>query len=234
MRTLIVEDSRLARKELVELISNHKDLIIAGEAENFDEALKFLNGGEIDLLFLDINLPGKNGFELLEQADDIPMVIFTTAYDEYAIKSFEYNALDYLLKPVKPEALDRAISKARKLHNLNHESTGKNPERIFIKDGDKCWLINVREILCFKSEGNYSRIYFQGNKVLLYKSLNQIEEKLDLSVFFRASRTHIINLNYIKAVKPGISNTLKLIMENDLIIETSRRNAQKLKSHLSF
>jgi two-component system, LytTR family, response regulator len=115
MKALIVEDSRLARKELKELLRHYPDITIEGEAARADEAYALLTRSRYDLMFLDINMPGKNGFELLEMLEDIPLVIFTTAYDEFAIKSFEYNALDYLLKPVKPEALERAIVKARKI-----------------------------------------------------------------------------------------------------------------------
>lgn len=234
MKAIIVEDSRLARKELAGLLKEFEEIKLEGEASNAEEAFELLNRNEIDLIFLDINMPGKNGFELLEMLEEIPLVIFTTAYDEYAIKSFEYNALDYLLKPVKKEALERALNKARRMAPKTAKEETGLPKRIFIKEGEKCWLINTDEITAFESEGNYTRVYYQGGKPLIYKSLNQIEEKADSSIFFRASRTHIINLNYIKSVKPGLGNTLKLTLSNGMEVTVSRRNAQKLKSLLSF
>lgn len=234
MRTLIVEDSRLARKELTDLLKAHNEIVIEAEAASAEEAYNILHEKDIDLIFLDINMPGKNGFELLEMLDDVPMVIFTTAYDEYAVKSFEYNTLDYLLKPVKPEALERAIAKAHKSLQQKPGQKEKKLERVFIKDSDKCWLVNLSDIIMFESEGNYSRVYFDNNKPLIYKSLNMIEERIDDEKFFRANRKQIINLNFIASVKVGIANTLKVIMKNSEVIELSRRSSQKLKSILSF
>lgn len=235
MKTIIVEDSRLARNELRAMLKEFPSIEIIGESGSVDDAYSIINSTKVDLIFLDINMPGKNGFQLLEMLDDVPMVIFTTAYDEFAIKSFEYNTLDYLLKPVKKENLSRAVSKAEKsLTSGLTDNKTRLLERVFIKDGEKCWLVNISEIVMFASEGNYARVYFAGNKPLILKSLNSIEEKLDLRIFFRANRKEIINLNYIKSVKQGLGNTLNLIMENGTSIEVSRRNTQKIKDVLSF
>lgn len=234
MKTLIVEDSRLARKDLVELLKPYTEIEIVDEASNANDAYSILAKKNIDILFLDINLPGKNGFELLEMLDSVPLVIFTTAYDEYAIKAYEYNALDYLLKPIKPEMLDRAITKSLKAFEKNKSNSSECIKRVFIKDGAKCWLVNISEIILFESEGNYSRVFFDNNKPLIYKSLNMIEEKVDQNIFFRANRRQIINLNFIKSVKEGINNSLKVVMVNDLVIEISRRNSYRFKSILSF
>lgn len=234
MKALIVEDSRLARKDLVELLKSYPEIEIVEQAANVNDAFSIITKENIDLIFLDINLPGKNGFDLLEMLDTVPLVIFTTAYDEYAIKAYEYNALDYLLKPIKPEMLNRAVSKAVKSFEKDKPTESKSLKRVFIKDGLKCWLVNLSDIVAFESEGNYSRVYFDNNKPLIYKSLNMIEEKVDSAIFFRANRKQIINLNYIKSVKEGIANTLKITMSNELVIEVSRRNTHKFKSLLSF
>ncbi len=234
MKTIIVEDSRLARKELIELLKVHPEVKIVSEAANVKDAYSIITKNEIDLIFLDINLPGKNGFDLLEMLDSVPLVIFTTAYDEYAIKAYEYNALDYLLKPIKPEMLNRAVIKALKIIEKEKTTESLTLKRVFIKDGPKCWLVNVADIIAFESEGNYSRVYFEGNKPLIYKSLNLIEEKVDPLTFFRANRKQIINLNHIRSVKEGISNSLKVTLSNDLIIEISRRSSFRFKSLLSF
>lgn len=234
MKALIVEDSRLARKDLIELLSSYPEIEIVDQASNANDAYTILLKKNIDILFLDINLPGKNGFELLEMLDSVPMVIFTTAYDEYAIKAYDYNALDYLLKPIKPEMLDRAIAKSLKAFEKNKTTSSELIKRVFIKDGAKCWLVNINDIILFESEGNYARVYFENNKPLIYKSLNMIEEKVDQNIFFRANRRQIVNLNFIKSVKDGLNNSLKIIMANDMIVEISRRNSYRFKSILSF
>ncbi|MCK9281650.1 MAG: LytTR family DNA-binding domain-containing protein, partial [Melioribacteraceae bacterium] len=178
--------------------------------------------------------PGKNGFELLEMLDSVPLVIFTTAYDQYAIKSFDYNALDYLLKPIKLSELERAILKAKRILDKETIPTEKRLSRVFIKDGERCWLVNINEIIMFESEGNYTKVFFENNKPLIYKSLNLIEERIDPAQFFRANRSQIINLNSIKSIKSGMGTSLKIILNNDMVITVSRRNVQKLKALLSF
>lgn len=234
MKALIVEDSRLAREELSSLLKSFPEISIVGEASNVKDALVILNNKNIDLLFLDINLPGKNGFELLEMLDSVPLVIFTTAYDQFAIKSFDYNALDYLLKPIKLSELERAILKAKRIFDKESIPIEKRLSRVFIKDGQKCWLININEIIMFESEGNYTKVFFEDNKPLIYKSLNMIEERIDPAQFFRANRSQIINLNAIKSIKSSMGTSLKIILNNNMDISVSRRNVQKLKTLLSF
>ncbi len=234
MKALIVEDSRLARKELKELLKAYPDVTVEAEASGVDEAYALLTRGKYDLLFLDINMPGKNGFDLLEMLDDVPQVIFTTAYDEYAVKSFEYNALDYLLKPIKPEALERAITKARKGARSKESEGGNITGRVFIKERDRCWLVNPDDIYLFESEGNYTRVYFQENKPLICKSLNAVEARLDTSKFVRANRTQIVNLNYIKSIKMGLGNSMTVTLKDDSVVDVSRRKMQKLKSLMSL
>lgn len=234
MKALIVEDSRLAREELSSLLKSFPEISIVGEASNVKDALVILNNKNIDLLFLDINLPGKNGFDLLEMLDSVPLVIFTTAYDQYAIKSFDYNALDYLLKPIKLSELERAILKAKRIFDKESIPIEKRLSRVFIKDGQKCWLININEIIMFESEGNYTKVFFEDNKPLIYKSLNMIEERIDPAQFFRANRSQIINLNAIKSIKSSMGTSLKIILNNNMDISVSRRNVQKLKTLLSF
>ncbi|MEO0902885.1 MAG: LytTR family DNA-binding domain-containing protein [Bacteroidota bacterium] len=207
MRAVIVEDSRLARKELKELLKQHDEVELVGEAENVDSGYELIQKEQPDLLFLDINMPEKDGFELLEMLDVVPITIFTTAFDEYAIKSFEYNALDYLLKPVNAKRFALALEKAQaKLNGKKSPSNEGNrlsmDSQIFIKDGEACWLIKIGEISHFEIVGNYTRVFFQDKRPLLYKSLNQVEEKLPEDSFFRVNRQQIINTNYIDGVVP--------------------------------
>ena len=238
IRAVIVEDSRLARNELKELINQHDDLLIVGEAENVDAGVELIQNERPDLLFLDINMPEKDGFELLEMLDEVPITVFTTAYDEYAIKSFEYNALDYLLKPVSAKRFDQALEKVRvKLDESRNTHRAKKlteSSQIFIKDGEACWLVKIGEISLFEIVGNYTRVFFGHQKPMLYKSLNQVEEKLPEDCFFRANRQQIVNTNYVADVVPWFNGKLKLTLQNGEEVEVSRRQSYIFKDKMSL
>lgn len=239
MKAVIVEDSRLARQELKELLKQHEEVELVGEAENVDSGYELIQKENPDVLFLDINMPEKDGFELLEMLDNVPITIFTTAFDEYAIKSFEYNALDYLLKPVNAKRFALALEKASaKLNEKTSEKTQGNrltaDSQIFIKDGEACWLIKIGEISHFEIVGNYTRVFFQDKRPLLYKSLNQVEEKLPEDSFFRVNRQQIINTNYIDNVVPWFNGKLKLKMRNGDEVEVSRRQSYIFKDKMSL
>ena len=238
IKAVIVEDSRLARNELKELLKAHATIELVGEAENVDKGFELIQNSQPDLLFLDINMPEKDGFELLEMLDEVPITIFTTAFDEYAIKSFEYNALDYLLKPINQKRFDQALEKAEtKLQGKLEDNIPKklsSSSQIFIKDGEKCWLVKIGEISHFEIVGNYSRVFFGDEKPMLYKSLNQIEEKLPDDYFFRANRQQIVNTNYISGVVPWFNGKLKLTMKNGDEVEVSRRQSYLFKDKMSF
>ncbi|MFS4467027.1 LytR/AlgR family response regulator transcription factor [Maribacter sp. 2210JD10-5] len=241
IKAVIVEDSRLARNELKELIKKHVQIEILGEAENVDDGYRLIQETNPDVLFLDINMPEKDGFELLEMLDEVPITIFTTAFDEYAIKSFEYNALDYLLKPINAKRFAKAIAKVEaSLEDKNEENVAANQERltgnsqIFIKDGEKCWLVKVGDISHFEIVGNYTRVFFNDENPMLYKSLNQVEQKLPEKYFFRANRQQIINTNFIQNVVPWFNGKLKLTMSNGDEIEVSRRQSHLFKDKMSL
>ncbi|GMN07609.1 LytTR family DNA-binding domain-containing protein [Croceitalea sp. MTPC5] len=239
IRAVIVEDSRLARNELKELLKNHDDITLIGEAENVDLGFNLIQKEQPDLLFLDINMPEKDGFELLEMLDEVPITIFTTAFDEYAIKSFEYNALDYLLKPINAKRFALAIDKVKsKLNEEETTSEVKNQltekSQIFIKDGEQCWLVKIGSISHFEIVGNYTRVHFEDHKPLLYKSLNQIEEKLPEQSFFRVNRQQIVNINHIQNVVPWFNGKLKLTMLNGCEVEVSRRQSYLFKDRMSI
>jgi two-component system LytT family response regulator len=238
MKSIIIEDSRLARNELKNLLAEIPEVEIIGEAANAEEGIEMINELDPELIFLDINMPGKNGFEMLEELDDLPKVIFTTAYDEYAIKSFEYNALDYLLKPINPERLQKAIEKCLENEppSLKQDSGDELGEdsRVFIKDGEKCWIVRVGDVRMFEVCGNYSRVHFEKNKPMILKSLNQLEEKLSTKVFFRANRQQIVNLKFIKNVEPWFNGRLKLELTEGEEVEVSRRQAIRLRELLTI
>ena len=231
MKAIIVDDERLARKELQNLLVQFPEIKIIAECSNADEAITEIEKLKPDLVFLDIHMPGKDGFEVLEELDHMPQVIFITAYDEYAIKAFEVNALDYLLKPIHPERLDEAIKKidTSPSKTIEHKDKLTENELVFVKDGDKCWFVKLADIPLFESEGNYVRVYFDGNKPLILKSLNNLANKLDERSFFRANRKFIINLNWIESIENWFSGGLKVILKNGEEVEISRRQASKLK-----
>lgn len=239
LKAAIIEDSRLARNELKELIKAYKEIELIGEAENVDDGFNLINKEKPDLLFLDINMPEKDGFELLEMLDEVPITIFTTAFDEYAIKSFEYNAFDYLLKPINQKrfsrSIDRILEKENTMPRTRTQDRGMSLDKqIFIKDGEKCWLVKIKNISFFEIVGNYTRVYFEANKPLIYKSLAQIEEKLPSDVFFRANRQQIININHVKKVVSWFNGKLKIEMNSGEEIEISRRQSYVFKEQLSF
>ena len=226
---LIVEDSRLARKELVHLIQEIGHFEQIYEADSADQAIATIKEQELDILFLDIHLPGKNGFEILESLDEIPPVIFTTAYDEYAIKSFEYNTIDYLLKPIKKDRLEKAILKYKPNKSKKNRKL-ENQNQIFIRDGEKCWLVKISDISLLESVGNYTKLHFNDQRAMLQRSLNYLEEVLDSEKYFRVNRQQIINLDHIKNVDAWFSGKLRLVLHNNEIIEVSRRKSQELKN----
>ncbi|SDI11296.1 LytR/AlgR family response regulator transcription factor [Winogradskyella thalassocola] len=240
LKAVIVEDSRLARNELKELLKAHQDIELIGEAENVDEGFELITNTNPDLLFLDINMPEKDGFELLEMLDDVPVTIFTTAFDDYAIKSFEYNAFDYLLKPISQKRFSSSITKVLEKINATSTTTAEKEEglrldkQIFIKDGEQCWLVKIQDISLFEIVGNYTRVFFDSNTPLIYKSLAQIEEKLPSDVFFRANRQQIININHVKKVVSWFNGKLKIEMNSGEEIEISRRQSYIFKDQLSF
>ena len=239
MRALIIDDERLARKELVKLLEDFPEIDILGEAANADEAFEMINQLNPDLLFLDIQMPGKTGFELLEMLDAVPKVIFTTAYDEYALKAFEVNALDYLLKPIQMERLQDSLSKLQTPEETTEIKGGVEKklsldDQVFVKDGDKCWFVRLSDIRYFESDGNYIKVFFENFKPMIHKSLNALDEKLNNRDFFRASRKHIINLSWVETIEPWFNGGLMVKLKGGDKVEVSRRQAAKFKDKMSL
>jgi two-component system, LytTR family, response regulator len=228
MRALIVDDERIARQELLRLLTAHPEIDVAGEARTGEEALELIERLEPDVVFLDVRMPGMSGFDLLLNLDSVPQVIFTTAYDEYALKAFEVNALDYLLKPVAPARLAAAVAKLR-------PRVGRTClERVFVKDGDRCWLVRVADIFLLESEGNYTRIHFARERPLVQRSLAALQERLDPSVFFRAGRKHIVNLKWVERIEPAIGGNLLVVLRGGTTVEMSRRQSVRFREALSL
>ncbi len=233
MKALLVDDERLARSGLRRLLESHDDVTIVGEAANADEALSQIRRLNPDVVFLDVEMPGRSGLELLEELEDFPAVVFTTAYQEYAVRAFEVSALDYLLKPIAADRLDAALDKVRKIV----APRGAGPERkqrVFLREGERCWIVSLEEIRVLESEGNYTRVYFAGNRPLIYKSLNALEARLDPETFFRASRSHIVNLRDIQSLTPQPDGGLVATLTGGIKVGISRRQSRKLKELMSL
>jgi two-component system LytT family response regulator len=244
MRAIVIDDERLARKELINLLNQLETVEVVGEAVNVDDAKEKIEQLQPDVIFLDIQMPEKTGFDLLEELDHVPHVIFTTAYDEYALKAFQVNALDYLLKPIEPKRLEDAINKLLgKIDSVSkreEEGAFSNQKKltledqVFVKDGDRCWFVRLSNVRLFESDGNYIKVYFDNFKPMIHKSLNALEERLDEKSFFRASRKHIINLGWVEAIEPWFNGGLVVTLKGGDKIEVSRRQAARFKEMMSL
>jgi two-component system LytT family response regulator len=241
MRAIIIDDERLARAELRKLLQDFPEVEVIDEAANAEEGIAKIEAQNPDLIFLDIQMPGKTGFDMLSSLERSPNVIFTTAYDEYALKAFEVNALDYLLKPVEPKRLADAIQKLHFVEskelpvgeNVNRSLLSEN-DQVFVKDGERCWFVKLSDIRLFESVGNYAKVFFANNKPLILKSLNALEERLDEKMFFRANRKHIVNLRLIEKIEPYFNGGLLLELKGGEKIEVSRRQTVKFKEMMSL
>ena len=245
MRAIIIDDERLARTELRKLLQEFPEVEVVDEASNAEEGVQKIESHNPDLIFLDIQMPGKTGFEMLQELDHSPTVIFTTAYDDYALKAFEVNALDYLLKPIEPKRLADAVEKVKKTQTANGSEAragvsfspsamlGEN-DQVFVKDGERCWFVRLSEVRLFESVGNYAKVFFGANKPLILKSLNALEERLDPKIFFRANRKHIVNLHMIEKVESYFNGGLLLELKGGEKIEVSRRQTVKFKEMMSL
>jgi len=227
-----VDDERLARAELRRLLADHCEVRVVGEAANVDEAARQIGALHPDLLLLDVKMPGGSGFDLLERLDSVPQVIFTTAFDEFALRAFEVNALDYLLKPVSAERLAAALQRVRERRDHPPATLPVN-QRIFLREGERCWFVAIAEIVLLESEGNYTRLYFAGDKCLIPRSLAALMDRLDPGMFFRASRRHIVNLRAITAVEPSLGGGLNVRLKGGLDVEMSRRRSLEFRERMS-
>ena len=238
-KVVLIDDERLARSELKRLLQEFPDVEVIGESANADEGIEKIEALNPDLIFLDIQMPGKSGFDMLTELEKAPHVIFVTAYDEYALKAFEVNALDYLMKPVEPKRLADALLKVRQKDEeefLSYNNRGllSEHDQVFVKDGERCWFVKLSDVRLFESVGNYAKVFFGTNKPLILKSLNALEERLDEKVFFRANRKHIINLRMIEKIEPYFNGGLLLDLIGGEKIEVSRRQAVKFKEMMSL
>ena len=242
MKALLIDDERLARNELRRLLAAHPDIEIVGEAVDAEAAAQKVAALQPGLLFLDVQMPGADGFSLLERLEPpLPAVIFTTAYDEFAVKAFEFNALDYLLKPVDPNRLIAALERLRARETAPAGSASplsatrlSLEDKVFVREGDRCWFVPVKNIRLLESEGNYTRLHFDDQKPQLFRSLTAMEERLDPRNFFRANRKQVINLTWVEGIEPWFSGGLLVKLKGGLKVELSRRQAQDFRERMSL
>jgi two-component system LytT family response regulator len=245
VNVIVVEDSRLARIGLIRMLEMCNNITVVADAERVSDALTLIEIHKPEALFLDIHLPGENGFELLEQLDYLPKIVFTTAYSKHAVRSFEYNVADYLLKPISQQrlilAVERLTSTAEK-DEIKSTAEISKPDRqlltfnsqMFVKDGDHCYMVKLDNIRYFESCKNYVRIFFDDKSAFIKKSLNQIESRLPARHFFRINRQYIVNLHAISQIDEAIADGYDVTLTDGKQLEVSRRNASELKERLSF
>lgn len=231
MNIVIVDDERLARNELQRLLNAHEDVCVVGEAACVADGIRAVERMEPDLVLLDVQMPDGSGFDLLQALSAPPPVVFTTAHDQHAVRAFQVSALDYLLKPIEPELLARALDKQRRRMMLAPEAAAQAPAegRIFIQDGERCWLVELERIMLFESEGNYTRLYFDGQRPLLLRSLVQLEARLDQTRFLRVSRNRIVNMDFVEGIKPSPGGGLTLVLQDGVQVPMSRRRSVQFR-----
>ncbi|MFN6380550.1 MAG: LytR/AlgR family response regulator transcription factor [Flavobacteriales bacterium] len=218
-RVFIVDDEPLAIQEMKWMLKDFSDIDIVGQASTAIEAIRQINTVKPDLIFLDINIPEKNGFDILNELNYFPQIIFVTAYDEYALKAFEINAIDYLMKPLGQERLVKALSKVK--------ASGQTSfSRVFIKEGNEMKFIEADSIIWIDSIGNYIRIHHEEGSNMMYKSLTAIEEQLKYEMFFRANRQELVNMNKMDRVVKKVDNWI-VVMKDGKEIQLSKRQSAR-------
>lgn len=237
LRILIVDDTRLARQELRTLLGAIADVDCIGEADDVPAAREAIVRLVPDVVLLDIQMPSGTGFDVLEGLDPAPRVIFTTAYDHYAVRGFEANALDYLLKPVQADRLAAAIAKARAVQrdpSTDTRGTLRADDQVFLRDGERCWFVQLAQISRIEVDGNYATVYFRNERAMLGRSLATLESRLDPAVFFRANRNTLVNLRLVQAIDLSVGDGYMLTMKDGTEVEVSRRQARELRERLAL
>jgi two-component system LytT family response regulator len=215
-RALIIDDERLARKDLAAMLADVEGISVVGEAEDAASASLAMERLNPDVIFLDVQMPGESGFDLLEKHPFSGKVVFVTAYDEYAIRAFEVNALDYLLKPVNPERLARSIERLEMEEEAESAPSRKllGDDRLFLSVDDRLRFVKVGRILCIQSAGDYSEVWTaDGEKTLTSKPLREWEHRLPVNCFCRIHRCTIVNMDYIERIEEWFNHSYRLTLK---------------------
>jgi len=233
---LIIDDERLARKDLISMLTAYSNINIAGEAEDVPSAVKAIAELDPDVIFLDIQMPGESGFDLLGKIDSGRKVIFVTAFDEFAVRAFEVNALDYLLKPVNPERLADALLRLEQEYEKNELAERKLTyhDRLFLNLGNRFQFLKINTIISIIAAGDYSEVVTEKGRIgLALKSMREWESRLPGQYFIRIHRSTIINMEYIDRIEEWFNYSFRVYLkhsEEPLVL--SRRYAAKLKEKM--
>lgn len=239
LRVLIVDDARLARQELRTLLSALPWVQCVGEADDVPAAREAIAALAPDLVLLDVQMPSGSGFDVLDGLEAVPAVVFVTAYDTYAVRAFQANALDYLVKPVEAPRLLQALERARERDvvasgALELRNTLGAQDQVFVREGERCWFVAVSEIRRLVVDGNYTRLWFRDQNALLTRSLSALEARLPQDLFFRANRNTLVNLRRIRGVSPSIGDGYDLTLDDGSEVEVSRRQARELRERMAL
>jgi len=247
-KALIIDDERLARSELKKLLADHPEIVVVGEAVNAKDGLEKIETLHPDLLFLDIQMPDKTGFDLLAELEKAPQVIFTTAYDEHALKAFEYNALDYLLKPFSDERFEATMARVKarldersmkefgqrvmKMVNAAPSAPEKRLDRLVVKAGGTTRFIRVIDIDWIEAAGVYVTLHVGGKELLYRAALNDLAEKLDPRRFVRVHRSALINIESVVQLEPISHGEFEAVLKNGSRTRVSRTYRGQLEKRL--
>ncbi|MCB0496712.1 MAG: response regulator transcription factor [Cyclobacteriaceae bacterium] len=241
VKCLVVDDEQLARDFVIEYLADFPQIEVVAQSGKASEAIQLIDSKKPDLLFLDVQMPGKDGFEVLEKINHEPFVIFCTAYDKYAIRAFENNAIDYLLKPLDKSRFDQAVSRAIKRIANNDKNFEKLIEEftqqqiqsytpnLFVQKKDKLINLPVQNIICLEASGDYTVISTQSDQFLSSSGISKLATRLDPAVFIRIHRSTIININRLQELEKHSNGTLSVVMENKKSYSVSRSYAKQIR-----
>jgi len=242
LRVLIVDDARLARRELRTLLAAIPWVECVGEADDVPAARDAILREQPDLVLLDVQMPSGEGFEVLDGLETVPMVVFVTAYDQYAVRAFEANALDYLVKPVEADRLRAALERGRARLPAPAAPAATHGARdllgaddqVFLRDGERCWFVALGEIRKIVVDGNHARLWFRDQNAVLARSLSTLEARLSPALFFRANRSTLVNLRRVRSIEPSLGDGYDLTLDDGSQVEVSRRQARELRERLAL
>lgn len=236
-KVIIVDDEQAGRQLIKEYLEDYPNLIVLGEANNGVDAVKMINEFKPDLVFLDIQMPGLTGFDVLKHLDELPQIIFSTAYDQYALKAFEVHAVDYLLKPYTKDrfkvAVDRLFqntdtNKAEGLASSLLMESANYPSKIFVQSQHKLVTISLEDVIRIEAFGDYSKLITADKTYLSNFGISSLEEKLTPAVFIRVHRSSIINLNKVKELNK-YAKSYDVTMSNEDVVRVSRGYMDNIK-----
>ncbi|MFA5417659.1 MAG: LytTR family DNA-binding domain-containing protein [Bacteroidales bacterium] len=248
LRTLIIEDEEPARELVKAYLKDNGHIELIGECDNGFSGVKAINELKPDLVFLDIQMPKLTGFEMLELLDEMPEIVFTTAYDQFAIKAFELSAVDYLMKPFSKTRFNEAIEKVlyrvqnkqpattnlQQLSQKAKETSTAKVERLFVKTGNKIDVIPVDSIIRVEAQDDYVEIHTDKGKFLKYDTMNFLEKGLPEDTFVRVHRSHIININLIEKMEKYGKDSYLIIMKDKSKVNVSKSRVKELKEQLGI